>query len=81
MSSLFSQYALTVLGVTSGTGYALYKRPKGTSGLGIMLVAGAAGSLGDLLYGYTYACQPEVKAWQTWQPQPPKQENNKKDTD
>jgi hypothetical protein len=63
--SLFSQYALTVLGVTAGTGYSLYKKPKGTSGLGIMLVSGAAGSLGDLVYGYTYACRPEVKAWQT----------------
>lgn len=61
-SSLFSQYAFTVAGVTSGTGYALYKKPK--NGVGAMVVAGVAGSLADLAYGWTIACRPYVEAWQ-----------------
>lgn len=59
--SLFSQYALTVAGVTGGTGYALYKRPK--NGVGIMVVSGVAGSLADLAYGWNVACSKYVDAW------------------
>lgn len=67
--SLFSQYKLTATGVVSGTGYALYKKPR--NGIGIMLVAGAAGSLGDLMYGWVYACKPQVKEWRRQTPPPP----------
>jgi hypothetical protein len=59
--SLFSQYALTAAGITSGTGYALYKKPK--NGIGVMVVAGAAGTMGDFLYGWLHACKPQVQAW------------------
>lgn len=59
--SLFSQYALTATGVAAGTGYALVKKPR--NGIGIMLVAGAAGTMGDLLYGWLRACKPQVQAW------------------
>ena len=59
--SLFSQYTLTATGVASGTAYALVRKPR--NGIGIMIVAGAAGTMGDLLYGWMKACRPQVEAW------------------
>ena len=58
---LFSQYALTFAAVTTTTGYTLYK--KHPNGIALMLVAGAAGSLGDLAYGWNFACRSQVQAW------------------
>ena len=69
MFSLFSQYALTATGVAAGTGYALVKKPR--NGIGIMIVAGAAGTMADLMYGWMHACQPQVKAWYEAPPPPP----------
>jgi len=60
---LFSQYQLTVTGVAAGTGYALYKKLPSNTGIGTMLVAGAAGTLADLVYGWNKACQPQVEEW------------------
>jgi hypothetical protein len=57
---LFSQYAMTLTGISMGTGYALYRKPK--NGLGIMIVAGAAGTIVDLAYGLTVACRPQLQA-------------------
>jgi len=57
-----------VAGVGIGTGYAVYnsrysRKPKNVNGLGIMLVAGAVGTMGDWAYGWTTACRPYVDAW------------------
>lgn len=60
--SLFSQYTWTVVGVGGGTGYALWRRPK--NGLGLMLVAGAAGTMADFAYGWKVACRDAVRRWQ-----------------
>jgi len=67
---------LTVAGVASGTSYALYKKPK--SGLGVMLVAGAAGTMADVAYGWTTACRPQVQAWQQAQLLQQQQEESKR---
>jgi hypothetical protein len=58
---MFSQYGLTTAGVLGGTGYSLYKRPK--NGIGVMLVAGGAGTVADLIYGWNVACRTYVEAW------------------
>mmetsp|Transcript_14020 Transcript_14020/g.18274 ORF Transcript_14020/g.18274 Transcript_14020/m.18274 type:complete len:95 (+) Transcript_14020:137-421(+) len=55
---LFSQYMMTVTAVAGTTGYSLYRKPK--NGLGMLVVAGAAGTTADLIYGWTVACKPEV---------------------
>lgn len=60
--SLFSQYAFTVAGVAGGTGYAIYRKPP--NGLGLMLVAGAAGTMADFAYSWTIGCRSHVDAWQ-----------------
>ena len=52
IDSLLSQYRFTAAGVGLGTAYALrYKK-----GFGPMVVAGAAGTTADLLYGYLVEC-------------------------
>eukprot|EP00977_Amphora_coffeiformis_P025405 scaffold19632_cov133-Amphora_coffeaeformis.AAC.2 len=60
-SVALSEYALTTTTVVGATGYALYRKPR--NGIGIMLVAGGAGMMGDFAYGWIHACQPQVKAW------------------
>jgi len=54
--------------VAGSTGYALYRKPR--NGIGIMLVAGGAGMIGDFVYGWFHACQPQVKAWYNKPPSP-----------
>jgi hypothetical protein len=65
--SLVSQYIFFVAGVSSGTAYSVYRKPK--NGLGIMMVTGAAGGLVDLAFGWNKACRPQVEAWQRYQKQ------------
>lgn len=74
---LFAQYQLTVSGVAAGTGYALYKKLPSNTGIGTMLVAGAAGTLADLAYGWNKACQPQVQAWRRLQQQMAEQEQKR----
>jgi len=62
IDSLFGQYAGTVMAVSGATGYALYRRHP--NGLGLMLVAGAAGTLVDLAYGWNVSCHSQVTNWQ-----------------
>jgi len=61
LHSLLSQYAMTFGAVSVATGYALWKKPP--NGVAIMIVAGVGGSLLDLGYGWTTACQHEVAEW------------------
>mmetsp|Transcript_13729 Transcript_13729/g.28355 ORF Transcript_13729/g.28355 Transcript_13729/m.28355 type:complete len:99 (+) Transcript_13729:99-395(+) len=56
---LFSQYMATLAGIAGSTGYSLYRKPK--NGLALLAIAGAAGSIADLAYGWNVACQPEVE--------------------
>jgi hypothetical protein len=60
--SLVSQYLWTVTGVGLATSYGILQRPGPKTGVGIMLVAGAGGSLMDMVYGYFVTCQPHVQA-------------------
>lgn len=59
--SMLSQYAMTFAGVSGGTGYAVWKKPP--KGMHIMILAGVAGSVLDLAYGWTSACKDEVDEW------------------
>lgn len=59
---LFSQYAATFAGVSGGTAYSLYKKPK--NGIGIMVLAGTLGSLLDVGVGYMVTCRPQVDVYQ-----------------
>jgi len=52
---------MTFGAVSVATGYALWKKPP--NGVAIMIVAGVGGSLLDLGYGWTTACQHEVAEW------------------
>ena len=61
MCSMLSQYAMTFAGVSSATGYAVWKKPK--KGMQIMVLAGVAGTVLDLAYGWTSACKDEVDEW------------------
>lgn len=63
--SLFSQYSLTAASVVGATAYAVHRRPK--NGIALMLVAGGAGTLADLAYGWTTKCAPYVAAYQQYQ--------------
>jgi multidrug transporter EmrE-like cation transporter len=65
--SLFSQYAATFAAVSTGTAYAVWKRPP--NGIAIMLVAGAGGSLLDLAYGWNVSCATQVDMWRRHQEQ------------
>lgn len=65
--SLFAQYALTFAAASTGTAYAVWRRPP--NGIAIMLVAGAGGSLLDLAYGWNVACVNEVELWRRHQQQ------------
>lgn len=58
---LFSQYGFTFASVSGATGYSLYK--KHPQGIALMLVAGAAGSMADLVYGWNFPCQSQVQDW------------------
>ena len=60
--SLLSQYAMTFAGVSCATGYAVWKKP--AQGMHMMILAGAAGSMLDLTYGFASACKTEVDEWQ-----------------
>ena len=46
--------------------------------MGIMFVAGAAGSLVDLTYGWTMACQDEVAAYYQFHEEERGEDENKK---
>jgi len=52
---------MTFVGISGATIYAMHKKPP--NGVAIMVVAGVAGSLLDLSYGWTTACHQEVEAW------------------
>jgi hypothetical protein len=58
---LFSQYAFTVAGVVGGSGYAIYRKPP--NGLGLMLVAGAAGTMVDFGYAWLVSCHDLTDSW------------------
>ncbi|GKY96339.1 hypothetical protein MPSEU_000593600 [Mayamaea pseudoterrestris] len=58
---LFSQYGMTFAGVSTATAYAVYRKPP--NGLAIMIGAGVAGTVADLGYAWTSACQVQVKQW------------------
>lgn len=66
---MFSQHLLSLTGIAAGTGYALYKKLPSNTGIGIMVVAGTAGTLVDLVYGWNKACQPQVQEWRRLQRQ------------
>ena len=55
---LFSQYAATFAGVSGGTAYSLWKKPK--NGIAIMVVAGTLGSLMDIGTGWFDTCRDQV---------------------
>lgn len=59
--SLFSQYAATFAAVSGATAYAVVRRPP--NGVPVMLVAGAAGSLVDMIYAWNFACLDQVQAF------------------
>jgi hypothetical protein len=59
--SLFSQYAFTVAGVVGGSGYAIHRKPP--NGLGLMLVAGAAGTMADFGYAWFVSCRTHKETW------------------
>jgi hypothetical protein len=56
---------MTFAAVSTGTAYAVWKRPP--NGMAVMLVAGAGGSLLDLLYGWNVACVAQVHDWRQHQ--------------
>jgi hypothetical protein len=58
---LFSQYAFTVAAVVGGSGYAIYRKPP--NGLGLMLVAGAAGTMADFGYAWLISCHDLKDSW------------------
>jgi hypothetical protein len=79
-TSLFGQYAATFAGVSMGTAYAVYSAtrrphnyataaaiPNKRNGIGVMLVAGAGGSLLDLAIGWNVSCTSEVEDWRRYQ--------------
>ena len=56
---LFSQYAATFAGVSGGTAYSLWKKPK--NGIAIMVVAGTMGSLLEIGTGWFVHCRDHVE--------------------
>ena len=60
--SLFAQYKFCVAGVGLGAAYGIRLK----KGPAPMIIAGLGGSLADIIYGYTMACQDEVQAYQNY---------------
>jgi len=59
-TSLLSQYTFCLGGVLGGAAYGI----KAKKGLVPMVVAGVAGTMSDLVYGYMEACKDEVDSYQ-----------------
>jgi len=57
---LLSQYTFCLGGVLGGAAYGI----KAKKGLVPMVVAGVAGTMSDLVYGYMEACKDEVDSYQ-----------------
>jgi hypothetical protein len=62
--SLFSQYKGFLAGVITATAYSVVRKPP--NGVGIMLIAAAAGTLADWSYGWQIGCRSEVLEWQKY---------------
>mmetsp|Transcript_7054 Transcript_7054/g.10120 ORF Transcript_7054/g.10120 Transcript_7054/m.10120 type:complete len:87 (-) Transcript_7054:235-495(-) len=56
---ILSQYQFCAAGVGLGAAYGMGQK----RGIAPMIVSGVAGSIADLIYGYTIACQNEVRAF------------------
>jgi hypothetical protein len=52
---------MTFAGISTSTAYSLYRKPP--NGIAIMIGAGVAGTIADLGYGWTTACQSQVQQW------------------
>ena len=70
-----SQYKFLVASAVGATAYSVARRPK--NGLGVLLVAGAAGAATDLVYGWNFACQNQVQAWRQYQTAQDEEEQRK----
>lgn len=63
--SLLQQYYFVFTAVSVTTLYALMKKP--SNGMGLMLVAGAGGSITDFANGWYNNCAPQVAAWKHYE--------------
>jgi len=59
LSSLLSQYRFCTAGVGLGAAYGIRSK----TGIMPMVAGGVAGTLADLVYGYTVACVDEVEQY------------------
>lgn len=58
---LLSQYKFFAAGVGLGGFYAIRK----SKGIPVMVAAGVAGSVADMIYGYTVACKEESERYKS----------------